>query len=248
MRTYFYNRTAYAYLSDRLPIFFVNLDVMFDAIISDFADAACLPVTRHASNLCRRLGDVEFLAWKVDETVHPPKDWYASVAAGTFLVAYFSACKSVLDAVAVALADLYDLQVMQHGQVHKLTFKEQDLTKSIFWRALEEKDRKLFDRYHRFCRASNANIRDMIDWRDIAIHRVTPFTVPAGPGVPSDDKVPPAVLVFKDKDLELCQWLRNPSFEQLVDPTEFHRRWRNDLIDICQEVCKDIELTIMSMS
>ena len=112
MKTSFYNRTAYSprLLNITVPQCFIELDDYFDTLFQTTTGSAQLVVIL-AENLCRRLADVELFAQYISEAQRESDTFQAAILIGTFLVAYFNACKSLMDAGAITLAKVYNLNL-----------------------------------------------------------------------------------------------------------------------------------------
>lgn len=126
MKTFFYNRTVYSLglPNVEVPQCFLQLDDYFDTLFTTSAGLTHESV-RLAENLCRRIADVEFYAHVISENQKSPNTFRAAILIGTYLVGYFNACKSLLDACAITLAKVYNLNIRN---------KEMDFSKGIFWR------------------------------------------------------------------------------------------------------------------
>jgi hypothetical protein len=228
MRTWFYKRSAYDVQNVAVPECFIRLDEFFD---TQFATASGLmdqSVTL-ADNLCCRMASIELFASYISKAYGHPNAFQGAILIGTFLVAYFNACKSLLDAAAITLATAYNLT---------LTNKQRDFAKSELWKELKTKQPILHGRYSRF----KPLFSEIVEWRDSAVHRTNPLVVvhaPDGPDKTPRDKqrirvvdIPDAVIrtvVEKGKD---TPW---------VEPLHFHRKWQSRLIDLCGEICFDIQ-------
>ena len=177
MKTFFYNRTAYGLKSPNatVPQCFVELDNCFDKLFQTPAGIT-QEVVILAENLCRRLADVELFTQYISEAQRKLDTFQAAILIGTFLVAYFNACKSLLDAGAITLAKIYSLELKD---------RQMDFSKGVFWRRLEERAGSIVvGRYAPF----KSLFSEIVEWRDAAVHRLTPFVITHGPGSP--DKVP----------------------------------------------------------
>ncbi len=225
------------------PYFFVKLDDAFDRVVASGMDALRWPHVTLAENLCRRLADVDYHASQVRAVAYPPQHPFSNVQASTSLVACFGACKGVLDAVAITLAELYALRTSDKGSLRPLTWKEQDFTKGRFWTALQKTRPELYLRYAPFRRERNAHVRDMIEWRDLAIHRVAPIVmIPMGRHL--HDPAPPSPLgVLRDQSTDLHSWFQDHSREKsqdIVHPLYFYDLWRPTLVDLSRVMCEDV--------
>ena len=89
-------------------------------------------------------------------------------------MAYFNACKSLLDAGAITLAQVYNLNLRD---------KQMDFSKQIFWERLEDRTGPTINsRYEPF----RSLFDEIIKWRDAAVHRTTPFVITHSPDNPDN--------------------------------------------------------------
>jgi len=229
MQTSFYNRTAYLFAGVSVPDCFLQLGKHFDTRFTTLASIKHEHVIL-AENLCRRMADVELYASYISEAQKSPNALKGATLIGTLLVGYFTACKSLLDAGSITLAKVYHLT---------LTNKEMDFSKPKFWKQLsKEAGTAISDRYTPF----KGLFKDIIDWRDSAVHRFTPFTVTHSPDDP--DKVPRGeqeIKMVARPDTVISTVAKTPKSIPWVEPLHFHRKWRDELIGFCGEVCQDIQ-------
>jgi hypothetical protein len=231
MKTFFYNRTAYSLKlpSMAVPQCFIELDDYFDTLFQTTFDLT-QEVVMLAENLCRRLADVELFAHYISEAQRKSNTFQAAILIGTFLVAYFNACKSLLDAGAIALAKIYNLN---------LTNKEMDFSKRIFWRQLEGQTGPIVvDRYTPF----NSLFSEIVKLRDAAVHRLTPFVITHSPGFP--EKVPREKLEIKmvdEPDTDISAIVKRAKDIRWIEPLDCHKQWREQLLDFCEQICLDIK-------
>ena len=228
MRSWFYNRTTYTLLNVPVPECFIKLDEYFDTRF----------VTSHpslhesgtlAENLCRRMADVELYASYISEAQESPDTFKGAILIGTLLVGYFNACKSLLDAGAITLATVYNLNLKN---------KEMDFSKTEFWKQLDKKAGHIIvGRYKTF----DSLFKTVIMWRDAAVHRLTPFVVTHSPGEPG--KVPREKVEIKmvaQPDAEISTVVKAAKTISWVEPLHYHRQWKSQLLNFCKAVCLDI--------
>jgi hypothetical protein len=229
MRSFFYNRTAYVLLTVPVPECFIKLDEYFD---TRFVTSS--PMLHEsgvlAENLCRRMADVELYASYIYEAQKSPNPFQGSILIGTLIVGYFAACKSLLDAGAITLARVYNLT---------LTNREMDFSKPKFLRQLDEEvGPTISGRYAPF----KGLFKEIIKWRDAAVHRLTPLVITHGPGEPG--KVPREKMEIKmvaQPDAEISIVVKKPKSIPWVEPLHYHKQWQSQLIAFCKEVCLDIQ-------
>src|SRR2546427_11519584 len=104
MASFFYNRTTYRWLDRRLvPACFLWLDhEVFEKIGVGPAHAPHRPIVI-AQAVCQRMADVDFFAAQIAKVFKGPDVGRASPLVSTYLVAYFAACKGLLDGAAIGL-------------------------------------------------------------------------------------------------------------------------------------------------
>jgi hypothetical protein len=105
--TYFFNRTVYPRLSTPVPECFQELDRRFGEV--GLEPDATAPVVSLAENVCRRMGDIDFHAESIEETLaENEKALNQAAVVSTLLVAHLGACKAMLDGVALSLNEVLD--------------------------------------------------------------------------------------------------------------------------------------------
>jgi len=229
MKSSFYNRTAYQLLNVPLPQCFMELDEHFDKIFSSPNDVVTHPSVTLAENLCRRMADVELYASYISRAEESPNIFKGAILIGSLLVAYFTACKSLLDAGAITLARVYNLT---------LTNKEMDFSKRKFWGQLDEQaGSTIKGRYAPFKSLFN----EIIKWRDAAVHRLTPLTIAHSPGKPGTvPRERMAVKMVTQPDTDIPALVKRLNSIQWVEPLHYHKQWQSQLLEFCKEVCLDI--------
>lgn len=231
MRTYFYGRSLYSHMSPvDLPKCFVELDEILGAEDSneDIVLAINMPKVKMAENICRRMADIDWYANNIEAAMQEENTGKASLLTMTLLVGYFGSCKSLLDAGAISLNQIYILGLKE---------KVQDFGKGNFWNQLRDSDFNAFNRYSSF----RALAKEVIKWRDAAIHRQSPVILPSG------------MTGERPRD-ELKIWLINDPEPQirghtitvlegqdvLIKPLDLHAKWRSIFIELCSQLCLDI--------
>jgi len=174
------------------------------------------------------MADAELYTQYLSEVQKGSDAFKSAILIGTFLVGYFVACKSLLDAGAIALARVYNLG---------LSNKEMDFSKSKFWKQLKESHPTVHDRYMPF----KGLFDEVTKWRDSAVHRLTPFVVTHSPGRP--DKVSPEkrqIKMVAQPDTIISDIVNVPKSIRWVEPLHFRKKWQSRFIEFCEEVCLDI--------
>ena len=235
MKTLFYKRTAYILELPNItvPQCFIELDNYFDTLFQTTVGLT-QEVVILAENLCRRLADVELFAQYISEAQRKSNISQAGILIGTFLIAYFNACKSLMDAGAITLAKIYSLDLRN---------KETDFSKRKFWQQLEKQiEPTVLDRYTPF----RSLFSEIVRWRDSAVHRLTPFMVIHTPDSPN--KVPREKMEIKmvdQPDTDISVFAKKPEDIRWIDPLDFHKQWREHLLDFCGQVCLDIRASAL---
>jgi len=228
MKTFFYNRTAYPLLNLQVPKCFIELDEYFDKIFQ--SDSALYQKSvLLVENLCHRMADVEVHARYISEEQNRDNTFKAAIFIGTLLVGFFTSCKSVLDAGAIALNAIYNLNLPE---------REQDFGKLKLLNRLKEKTGAVI--YNRYLVYKNV-IQEIIDWRDSAVHRHTPFCVVHSPGRPevtTRDKQ--EIKLANQLDADIYKVVTMADTIQWVEPLHFYNKWHSQLIDFCADICLDI--------
>lgn len=234
MKGLVYSNTAYRLGHFQVPECFKKLDDFFDELLFKNGKVLVHKSSDLAQNLCRRMADIELYAWLISQAETAPDTFNGAALVGTYLVGYFSACKSLLDAGSITLAKLYNLN---------LSNKEMDFSKPKFWSELKEKQATVYHRYTTF----DGLVKDIVKWRDSAVHRVTPLVIVHAPDGP--DKTPRVkqeIRMVVKPDAELSTVVKNHENITWVKPLHFHNKWKTHLSEFCEEVCLDMRDKIKS--
>ena len=148
----------------------------------------------------------------------------------SYLVGYFSSCKSFLDSLTIALNDIYELQ---------LSNKEKDFSKNNFWNELSNIDPQIKDKYYSF----NTLYREVIVWRDASVHRVTPFVVLHSPTPPEQTsrKLQSIKLYSDPNQFGVTKIDKNKVWYEVL---ELHHKWYPSFIKLCDIIIEDIKRKI----
>ena len=224
MKTLFYKRTAYSIFSMPVPKCFIELDDYFDKLFPS-TKGLFHPSVQLAENLCHRMGDVEVYARYISEEEKSSDTLKAAIFIGTLLVGFFTSCKSVLDAGAIALNTIYNLELPE---------RDQDFGKGKILTKLRGKTGDvIYDRYREFKNL----IDEIINWRDSAIHRHTPFVLSHGPRGAREKQ---EIKLANHLDMDLNTVARKLKSINWVKPLYYHKKWQDQLIAFCSEICLDI--------
>jgi hypothetical protein len=174
------------------------------------------------------MADIELFAGVISELEKDKDIWRASITISSYLVAYFGACKSLLDAISITLNTLFNLA---------LPNKEQDFGKGKFWKVLQNRDNAAYSRYIQF----QPFYEDIIRWREAAVHRFTPMVVVHTPTDPPN--APREQMVLKTvahTEPDFGQMIRSPLDVEWSDPLGLHIQWQPKFIMLCCYICDDI--------
>ncbi len=238
MKTGFYDISGYALLLDKVsvPSCFIELDEYFNTQFAGPVVAFRHPSVLLAHNLSRRMADIDSYAQDISDILNDSAAKYGEIRVGTLLVGYFSACKALLDAVAISLASLYSLTVTdKKGEEHKLSYKQMDFSKREFWKALE-KNFGVKRRFERFKTLSS----ELVLRRDVAVHRVAPLTAQIASATQHME-----IKMAIKPDADMSDWASPWNKEDWLDPLDLHRKWRPLFLELCKEVCFDIKILRM---
>jgi hypothetical protein len=228
MKTAFYNRTAYSYLGIAVPHCFLDLDKTFERRLSSWT----APELKLAENICRRMADIDFDAKLVADALQGPNLFVAANMAGSLMVGYLNACKSLLDAISITLADVYKLG---------LKSKQKDFTKNDFWKTLRAVK---LDREQVF-QAFRGLVDEVVRWRDSAVHRITPLIIVHSPGEP--EKIPnhlQSIQMASKPDIDIAELVRNNRGVIWINPTDLHSSWKPRFLELCNEICADLDHSV----
>jgi hypothetical protein len=230
--TFFFNRTVYIRHMTPVPECFLRLDRHFGAKGLTEGSGIDHPAVALAENLCRRMGNVDFYAESIEATLASGADFFHQTPViGALLVAHFGACKSVLDAAAVSLNEVFGLG-RQGGEC--------DLKKDGFWRSLAGTN-SVTATHHKQLRPW---ILSVVEWRDAAVHRVTPLTMTSQPRDSQGNLLPWTVQLCLAPNVDNHGFARHIRARSTSikwgHPLHFHRLWRDNLVALCDDVCIDI--------
>ncbi len=238
MDDFFLNSSSFRPLGVDPPQCFLDLQPILAARLTGTTHPETDLVIALAANVCRRLADIVLYAGDLTLLRDKPKDG-GHLLIGSRLVGFYSCCKALLDAAAIALTALYALQ---NAQGSPLAPKQQDFGKGAFWTALQTQHPDVFARYDPL----RPTFGEIILWRDAIVHRVSPIVVTSFGRNPDTN-----VLTFLHYAMALDP---EASFEALrkketdtVPPTYHYDRWRPDLLRLCEELCRDIAANATSM-
>ena len=245
MKTLFYERTAYSLSQEPVPNFFFRLDDHFDTKFETIQQAYTHPAVILAEMVCARMADIELYAYLLNDargrgsSLAPQsatadidnltKDSNSDAGKGailmrTYFIGYLAACKSLLDTAAYALTELYDLPLEPSDHYFE---------NAAFWHQLVLFVPNVHRRYH----SRRLFFNEIVRWRDQSIERIPPIALLQGHLMARSMQL--EVIDTPGQRLETLA--ANPLSVQWRDPVDLHRAWKNNLLDLCERVCRDIE-------
>ncbi|MDD5311918.1 MAG: hypothetical protein PHO26_02630 [Dehalococcoidia bacterium] len=174
------------------------------------------------------MSDIELYAKNISDSQNGVNLFQSAIFIGSLLVGYFSSCKALLDACAITLSDVYNLD---------LTNKQKDFSNKIFWKKLEPIGISVYGRYTPL----KQFFKEIINWRDSALHRITPLVIVHSPDDPDKTSIEKqSIKVASQIDTDISTAVNNPKKVEWVEPTYYHTKWQSMLINLCGEICLDI--------
>ncbi|HSK74568.1 MAG TPA: hypothetical protein VK892_22905 [Pyrinomonadaceae bacterium] len=225
MKNKFYDYSLFPYLKTNTPKCFFDLDNRIAEKYKTLSKKMTSKERQLAENICRRVADIYFYNSLIEELIYNENKDKSARQISALLVGYLSSCKAFLDAVAITITDIYKLP---------LKLPQQDLLKKKFQEKFAAKNQSRAATYKSF----ESFYKDVKNWRDVAIHRTSPFVIVEGK----------SSNIENDK-IFLASKL-NVNFRELVlkgdenftwhEPTYLHHKWEKDLLNLCEEICKDV--------
>jgi hypothetical protein len=234
MKTIFYNRTPYMAAQLTVPQCFIDLDDFYDPLIPDMTRSLSGFHLKHAENICRRMGDIELYALFIGEAEAQPDYFWAATIIASYLVGFFSACKSLFDAASICLADLHALELPDRGQ---------DMGKGRFWNSLQARSSKSFTRFKTFRPLCD----EIILWRDASVHRTAPLVLVHSPGPPEHAaREAIRIRMVATPGATADTVIGTPDAVDWLAPLDLHNAWRSDLVAFCGALCTEIKESLRS--
>lgn len=246
MRTLFYDRTAYKLSDEPVPNCFFLLDDHFDQCFATTSEANADPSVWLAESICSRMADVEMYAFLMADARrrHPDDPRFAAtglaaldtisvgkapILTRSFLLGYLAACHALLDSAALALATLYELG---------LTAPERHFSNPVFWEELVASAPNVHRRYH----SMRIFFGEVARWSSEIPLRLPPIVaLYAADGL---GRMITQDMQLRALDEDAETQVRLPlGLEHLwVDPLDLHRRWKPNLLTLCERICRDIQI------
>ncbi|MBK8046063.1 MAG: hypothetical protein IPK16_02365 [Anaerolineales bacterium] len=232
MKTYFYERTAYALSDQPVPSCFMRLDDHFDLNFTGYEEAMRHRAVVMAEAICGRMADVEMYAFLIEDArkrhaIDAKGDDKAAILTRSFLVGYLGAGRAFLDAVAVTLSTLYVLP---------LSNAEQTFSNGDFWHQLVSNNPNVHRRYH----ALRMFIIEFLRWSAETPQHVAPLSVVQnhfGRFAPRAQRL----QVIDDPDAMLGEISDSSRTYRWLDPLQLHDRWKPQFMTLCDKICVDLE-------
>lgn len=251
MQTFFYERTAYQLSAEPVPDCFVKLDQHFDLRFSAERDALVHPHVIWAESICARMADVEMYAFLVADVrnrsgigrdepdanrarfgkVQDERlgDGRAAILTRSFVIGYIAACKSLLNACAAALTDLYDLAV---------PLSSRSFSDANFWHQLVLSAPNIHRRYH----AMRLFFNEVASWGDNVAHHLPPVGLLLGRDYLGQPLSPTMrTQAVETRNVTLGEMVDSNVALRWIDPIDLHRRWKPQLLTVCEKICQEIE-------
>ena len=186
------------------------------------------PRFTYANNLYRRLGDLELYTATLARELRDPDPWRAAVIGGSLIVGYFSTAKSVLDAVAIVVNELYHLD---------LAPRQQDLSKPEFMNTLGRADKATRTRYKSFA----SFVSEVVSWRDASVHRATPLLVVHSNHDPIETASRNEIEIRMASRPDVTRaTFPGIDAQHWTDPLAIPNLWRRRFLDLCREITIDV--------
>ncbi len=224
MRDPFWNRTPFLLIDEPMPDCFKQLEER----LAGYCEPLRSEEYERAEQVCWRMANVEFYAAAIRNELNAANIHEAAIRVQSYLVSYFSACKSLLDAGSITLNVVYDLE---------LSGPQQDFGRKDFWSQLAEKEASAYKRYEPL-RPTFASIKK---WRDATIHRVPAVSIPSGPGPPDEVEMDDmSILVPREPDVTIRKLVLEGVPSDMWGPLSLHEKWKPELVELCVRLCDDI--------
>lgn len=238
MKTRFYERTAYRLSDEPVPNCFLKLDDHFDALFESGQGAPMSVGLALAESVCARMADVEMYAYLMQdavkrhdlarENIGRDADVKAAVMGRSFFIGYLGAVRALLDSGATTLAILYQLP---------LSNAERTYASNAFWQQLVVNEPNVHRRYH----AQRLFFNQALHWCNETASRIPPVSVLQYQfGEFSRREL--LMQVVDDDSVGLEQLATHSYALHWSDPVDLHRRWKVKLLNLCEKLCRDIEL------
>ncbi|MEM7535588.1 MAG: hypothetical protein AAF639_25655 [Chloroflexota bacterium] len=194
------------------------------------------PYALMAESICARMADVEMYAFLIQDArdrhdlaqVAFNKENHDTVAILTrsFTIGMLGACKALLDSGAATLTLLHELP---------LTTTESRFDNSDFWHQFVVHAPNIHRRYHPLRLFFNEITR----WCNTTPHRVPPVaTLHDHFGQWSSREM--KLKVVNDDKADIVRLADAPLQFEWIDALELHRRWKPQLLMLCEKLCADI--------
>jgi hypothetical protein len=234
MKSYFYERSAYRLSEQPVPACFLRLDERFDAELF-FEQAGETPLSVIlAESVCSRMADVEMFAFLMEDTrrrhrLDADGEIKIAVLTRSFLIGYLGAVRALLDACATTLAILAQLP-LKPG--------ERSFGQGEFWQQLVTRAPNVHRKYH----PMRVFFNDVGRWCGETADRIPPLQVLYNQFGQYSSRDSHLRVIDESADLGRMGSQALPV--HWVDAIDLHRRWKLQLLTLCERICQDIEASI----
>lgn len=237
MKTNFYERTAYRLSDNPVPAFFVRLDEHFARVLPGALPrgAATHVAVLLAESICARMAEVEMYAFLIEDARKRPRMSYegddaAAILTRAYFIAYLGAARALLDSLAGALADIHELGLPR---------LERTFASPVFWQLLVERWPNVHRRYH----TQRIFFNEVFRWCNETHERVVPLDVVyTALGHYSTRDSHTKMLDESETDFLALAYNRSPF--HWIDPLQLHDRWKGKFLNLCERLCKEIEVLV----
>ena len=236
MKTRYYQRTAYSLSDQPIPSCFIRLDEVFNVKLSNDPLSELHTSVVLAESLCSRMADIEMYAYLIADAgkrhsldasqTDRTSDMNAAILTRAFTVGYAGACRALLDSAAVSLSTIYGLQVDRS----EATFRSPE-----FWHNLVLRQPNVHRRYH----GMRLFFTAITQWCDETPQQIPPISILLY-HYGEYSRRETLIQVLEDRSVTLDQLAADAFRVRWINPLDLHRRWKPDLLTLCEKVCQDI--------
>lgn len=235
MNDIFTNRSATMVLAITPLDCFAKAQTALDNHYPDISNAVKSNEYKHATNIAIRYGDIHLCEYNLKQALTLTNCSHGVILSSSYLNSYFVCVKSLLDAFAICLAEIYGLQ---------LTKKEQDFNNPRFWKFFATADQKIHDKYVEH----KEWYRLVRQWRDSAVHRISPLIIVHSSGPPEEaPKEQISIRMFDAPDTGVQELVATKNhMSKWIEPTHYPTQWRSRIDSITELVISDIQRQLIT--
>ncbi len=224
----FYNRTTLQYLKIPVPVAFQKLDEVIDRKYSSPKEAFCSLACKNGENICKRYSDIKLYGYLIAKAVADCDALRGACFCASHMVSYLSAVKSLLDAVAICRNETRGLALEPW---------EQDLTRGAFWVALRKHAPKVANRFEQL----RCWYQEVKEWRNSAVHRLTPFSLLHAPGPPGKvSRKQQEVRIPTQPKVGLQHVICSPEEVSWMRPADLIGSWQDSVEELVNLACEEL--------